>query len=263
MYDFDYTLCDGYMFEYGFLSSFGKDNLKYWEENVDLCVKHNMDNNLGYMYLLKKLANESGIKLTKEHIQKFGGSVKFYKGIESWFKRIADYGEKLGLEVEHYIISSGLKELIESTSIAKDIKRVFASSYAYDENGEAFWPSQVVNYTNKTQYIFRIKKNKIDNLYDSNEVNEYLEKDKKLPYNNMFYFGDGETDIPCMKLVKDKGGCSVCVYSPTKQGAKDFAGKILSDGRVNFVAEADYSEGGEIDKNVKSVLNKLATQAEN
>lgn len=260
MYDFDYTLCRQYMFEYGFLDSFGEESDKYWNENIELCKKHNMDNNLGYMYLLIKLAKSRGIKLTRDYIKSYGKGVEFYDGLDKWFKRICEYGDKLGLEVEHYIISSGLKELIEGTSVAGDVKRIFGSTFAYDENGEAFWPSQVVNYTNKTQYIFRIKKNMIDNLYDSYEVNEYIEKEKKMPYRNMFYFGDGETDIPCMKLVKDKGGCSVCVYSTAKESAKVVAEQILRDGRVNFIAPANYSEGSELDKAIKLELNKIAKQ---
>lgn len=262
MYDFDYTLCKQYMFEYGFLASFGEDADEYWKENVELCKKHNMDNNLGYMYLLIELAKKTGKKLTRDYIKSYGKGIEFYEGLDTWFKRTTEYGKKLGLEVEHYIISSGLKELIEGTSVAGDVKRIFGSTFAYDENGEAFWPAQVVNYTNKTQYIFRIKKNMIDNLYDQYEVNEYIEKEKKMPYRNMFYFGDGETDIPCMKLVKDKGGCSVCVYSLAKDGAKTVAEKILADGRVNFIVPANYSEDSELDKKIKAELDEIAKQTD-
>ncbi|MBQ8749408.1 MAG: haloacid dehalogenase-like hydrolase [Clostridia bacterium] len=258
MYDFDYTLCKGYMFEFGFLESFGEGNEQYWQDNIDLCIKHNMDNNLGYMYLLLEIARRNNVKLTKEYINNFGQSVDLYKGLESWFDRVTEYGKKLGLEVEHYIISSGLKELIDGTKIASKVKRVFASNFAYNEDGEAFWPAQVVNYTNKTQYIFRIKKNMIDNLYDQYEVNEYIEKEKKMPYKNMVFFGDGETDIPCMKLVKDKGGFSVCVYNEEKEECRKTAERIFSEGRVNIMAKADYSENSELDEKVKELLERIA-----
>ncbi|MGN1227760.1 MAG: haloacid dehalogenase-like hydrolase [Christensenellales bacterium] len=258
MYDFDFTLSCGYMFEFGFLDNFKQGSDDYWNDNVRLCKKHNMDNNLGYMYLLLQLAKANNIKLTKEYIKSFGGDIGLYNGLDTWFDRINTYGEKLGLKVEHYIISSGLQELISGTKIAQKIKRIFATNFAYDDNGEAFWPAQVVNYTNKTQYIFRIKKNMIDNLYDQYEVNSYLEQDKKLPYTNMVYFGDGETDIPCMKLVKEKGGFSVCVYNAEKENCKVIAENILRDGRVNIIAKADYSEGSELDEAIKQVLSKIA-----
>lgn len=258
MYDFDYTLINGYMFEFGLLEKLGEENLTYWNANLELCKKHNMDNNLGYMYLLLQTAKKNNVKITRKYLQDYGKVIKFYKGLDTWFKRTTEYGKKLGLEVEHYIISSGLQEIIEGTSIAPDIKRIFATNFAYDENGEAFWPAQVVNYTNKTQYIFRIKKNLIDDLYNQYEVNEYYEKEKKMPYTNMVYFGDGETDIPCMKLIKDKGGFSVCVYSEADPNCKKIADKIYKDGRVNFEVKADYSENSELDKEIKRLLEQLS-----
>lgn len=254
MYDFDYTLSIDYMFEYGFLDNFKVDANKFWEDNQKFAKEQNMDSNLGYLYLLIEYAKKNNIKFTKDYIQKNGKNIKFFKGLDTWFDRINEFGKSLGFEVEHYIISSGLKELIAGSSIAPKIKRIFATTYVYDKNGEAIWPAHAVNYTGKTQYIFRIKKNLIDNLYDQGEVNEYMRDEQKMPYKNMFYFGDGETDIPCMKLVKDKGGNSICVYNEDRPRCKEIAEKIYKDGRVNLYAKADYSEDGELFKSVKQML---------
>ena len=261
MYDFDCTLSPGYMFDFGFLKSFNQDAEKFWKDNQYLSKLHNMDNNLGYLYLLIEYAKQNNIKLTNDYIKSYGENITFFNGLDTWFDKINEYGASLGLKVEHYIISSGLKELIAGTSIAPKIKRIFATNFAYDKNGEAMWPAQVVNYTTKTQYIFRVKKNLIDNLYNQAEVNEFMDKDKKMPYKNMFYFGDGETDIPCMKLVKDKGGHSICVYDETKPWCKEIAQKIYNEGRVNIFAKADYSEDSELFKEIKNMLKEIANQS--
>lgn len=258
MYDFDCTLTPGYMFEFGFLDDFGVDADGFWEDNQRLSKYHNMDNNLGYMYLLIQYAKEKKIKLTYDYIKQFGKNIKFFNGVETWFDMVNEYGAKLGLKVEHYVISSGLKELIAGSSIAPKINRIFATNFAYDKNGNAMWPAQVVNYTGKTQYIFRIKKNLIDNLYNQTEVNVFMDKDKKMPYKNMFYFGDGETDIPCMKLVKDKGGHSICVYNEDIPQCKKIAKKIYNDGRVNLCVKADYSKDGKLFKEIKKMLREIA-----
>lgn len=153
-----------------------------------------------------------------------------------------------------------MTDIIKGSSIAKYFKKIFACSYCYDKNGKPYWPKQAVNYTNKTQYIYRIRKNQLDDLNNSSAVNDFVDEQKKLPYKHMIYLGDGQTDIPCMKLIKSKGGFSVCVYNPQSDHAKSVAEKIYFDGRVNFVAPADYSPQSQLDKTIKSLLNVIANQ---
>ena len=219
-----------------------------------------MDNILAYMYISIKLVKEKKLKITKDEFFNQGKIIEFFEGVESWFKRINDYGASLGLSVEHYIISCGLKEIIDGTKIASEFKRIFACGFAYDEETEEpIWPNQAINYTSKTQYIYRVRKNKLDKLYDAYELNEYVEdRASLLPYSNMIYIGDGETDVPCMKLVKMYGGHSICVYNPNSDKKKKIAQKLYKDGRVNFMSEANYSEGSRIDSIIKDLLNKIS-----
>ena len=258
MYDFDETLCDSYAQHKEFFRRLELNPDNFWTQNHEDCKQSNTDVVLGYMYKFIETAKRKNIVLNQQFLKECGEGITFFKGVEEWFDRINDYGKKKGVEIEHYLISCGIKELIEGSSIASKFKRIFANCYAYNEQGEAYWLSQIVNFTTKTQYIFRIKKNLIDNLADTKEINVKRSKDDQLPYTNMFYFGDGDTDIPCMKVVKDKGGRSVCVFDADSQRKRATAMRILTDGRVNAVAEADYSEGSALDLYVKKAIDRIA-----
>lgn len=260
MYDFDETLAPGNMQEYGFIPNLKISPAEFWNAASDIGEKHNMDSILAYMYTSIRLVKEKKLKINREEFNKQGELISFFEGVETWFKRINEYGKSLGLEVEHYIISCGLKEIVEGTKIAKEFKRIFACSFAYDdETKEPIWASQAVNFTTKTQYIYRIRKNQLDKLYDPYELNEYVEdRESLLPYKNMIYIGDGETDIPCFKTVKKDNGHSICVYNPNSEKKLKIAKKIFKDGRVNFIAPADYRENSKVDNIVKDILNKIA-----
>ena len=257
MYDWDQTLSPKYMSEFGIVEDLGFQNKEYWDYcNINLTKKYNMEGEIAFLYSLIDLAPKKKLKVTRKYLNSIGSKIKFYNGVEDWFDRINAFGKKHGVQVEHYIISSGIFEIIEGSPIFSKFRKVFASSYAYNDKGEAFWPAFSVNYTNKTQYIFRIKKNLIDNINDDGQVNAKFSKSKVLPYKNMIYMGDGLTDIPCMKIIKDNGGNSICVYekgAPSEIKAK----AIKKDGRVSFVAQADYSENSEIDRYIKNVIINL------
>lgn len=158
--------------------------------------------------------------------------------------------------VEHYIISSGLKEMIEGTSIAKKgaFKKIYATSFYCDKNGVAVWPAQVVNYTNKTQFLFRITKGVLD--VNDSKVNDFFsESDLRVPFRNMIYLGDSDTDIPCMKLVKTRGGYSIGVFNPeTNDKTKVY--KMTRDNRIDYFVPADYSENTELDTLIKTIIDK-------
>lgn len=262
MYDFDYTLSPDYMQTYSLLPSLNIDTDRFWSDCTELATAQNMDSVLAYMFLILDYARRKNLPIRYEEMKTQGEKVCYYKGVETWFDRINEYGKSMGLEVEHYVISSGLRELIEGTSIADKFKRIFACSFAYDENNNAYWPKQVVNFTTKTQYIYRIRKNVIDRLFDSKEVNEWVADEDKLPYRQMIYVGDGDTDIACMQLMKDKGGTSICVYDPEVLKAHDTAEKLFFDNRVNFVASADYSQDSRMEIIIKNLLRRTCNDIE-
>ena len=260
MYDFDETLSKGYMQDYSLIPLLGEDKNTFWDKVNEVGHNENMDGVLAYMFVVMQKAREKNINIDVETLKEYGKEIEYFKGVQTWFNRINNYGKQIGLNIEHYIISSGMKEIIEGTTIANNFKKIFACSYCYDKNNQPYWPKQAVNYTNKTQYVFRIRKNQLDDLNSSVGVNAHLEEEKKLPYKHMIYFGDGMTDIPCMKLLKSKGGNSVCVYNPESQRSYNTAKSIYDDGRVNFFAPADYSEGSQLDQLVKKLLNIIADQ---
>ena len=174
-----------------------------------------------------------------------------------WFSRINAYGAGRGIRILHYINSSGLKEIIEGTEIAHEFRRIYACSFLYDIDGVAYWPAVAVNYTNKTQFIFKINKG-VESVFDSKLVNQYIEEDKRpVPFRRMIYVGDGTTDIPCMRLVKNSGGHSIAVYNPEIRNARRELNGLIRDNRVSHVCPADYSEGSEMDTLVKTIIDKI------
>lgn len=257
MYDFDFTLAPGFIQEHKLLKHFNIENNEFWKKSNQIITDYKMDDVLAYMYLIVKSAKENKIKLTRNFLQSCGEGCTYYNGVENWFDRINAYGKKLGLNVEHYIISSATQEVLEGTSIAKHFKKIYGSSFSYDEKGEAFWPGKMIDYTLKTQYIFRIKKGKLDQFNREDSINYKLPTKKTLPYSNMLFLGDGQTDIPSMKIIKDKGGTSFCIYEENEK-SKATAKRIFKDERVNFIAPADYSENSKIDKLVKSQLEIIS-----
>lgn len=200
-YDFDKTLSPDDMQAQGYIQSVGYDVGEFWTESNGLASQNDMDQNLAYMLLMKKKA-AGKLVFTRENLENYGAKVSLFPGVEDWFERIRTYGAEHGVIVEHYIISSGLKEMIEGTSVAKNgaFKRIYASSFYYDSDGVAEWPAQVVNYTNKTQFLFRIEKGVLD-INDPGVNDSFAPDEIRVPFRNMVYIGDSDTDIPCMKLV--------------------------------------------------------------
>ena len=255
-YDFDKTLSPEDMQAQGFIQSINYEVEKFWEESNALATNNDMDQNLAYMYMMAKKSRGKYI-FNKDGLRKKGSEVKLFPGVETWFDRINQYGDEKGVKVEHYIISSGLKEMIEGTSIADKFKKIYASAFYYDEDGVAVWPAQAINYTNKTQFLFRIEKGALD--INDQRVNDFIEPNEyRIPFRNMVYIGDSDTDIPCMKLVNTYGGHSIGVYnSITKDKTKVF--KMLKENRIKYFVAANYNEDSELEQLVKHIIDK--TQA--
>lgn len=256
-YDFDKTLSPNDMQAQGYIQSVGYDVGEFWDEANALARENDMDGNLAYMYKMVVEA-EGSLIFNRKALAEYGAKVKLYKGVEEWFERIRKYGEEHGVIVEHYIISSGLKEMIEGTAMAKSgaFEKVYASSFYFNERGVAKWPAQTVNYTNKTQFLFRIEKGVLD--VNDPGVNDYFPPEKlRVPFRNMVYIGDSDTDIPCMKLVTVNGGHSIGVYDPETQDKAKVL-KMTRDRRIRYFAAADYSDGSDLDSLVKTIIVKTA-----
>ena len=254
IYDFDKTLSPKNMQEFHYISSLGfKDSKDFWAECSKEVKRCNMDSVLAYMMLMLKYNNP----LTKSKLIDEGKYIKLYKGVDTWFKRINAYGRKKGIEVEHYIISSGIKEMIEGTKISKEFKKIYACSYSYDLNEEVKWPAMVVNYTTKTQYLFRINKGVLDETNDFDLNRSTPEEEKYIPFSNMVYFGDGLTDVPSMKVVKNNGGYTVAVYDSISQ-KETLAQELKKDKRATFAFKADYSKDSKIEQAIKGIIDSIA-----
>lgn len=255
-YDFDKTLSPDDMQAQGYIQSIDYEVAEFWKESNELAAKNDMDQNLAYMYMMLR-SSEGKVLFTKDTLRKDGAKVKLFPGVNTWFDRINQYGEEKGVIVEHYIISSGLKEMIEGTEVADKFKKIYASSFYFNEKGVATWPAQVVNYTNKTQFLFRIKKGVLD-INDQN-INAYFEPNEyRVPFRNIVYIGDSDTDIPCMKLVNTNGGHSIGVYnSETKDKSKVF--RMLEENRIKYFAPADYTKDSKLEILLKQIIDRTAS----
>jgi phosphoserine phosphatase len=258
-YDFDGTLAPGNMQEYDFVPAIGMTSKAFWREVNDLTQKHNADQILIYMMHMLDKAQAAQVPVRKENFEAFGRSVTLFDGVADWFNRINAYGKQKGLKVAHYIISSGIREMIEGTPIARKFAAIYASAFVYDHNGVAHWPALAVNYTTKTQFLFRVNKGVL-NVYDNSKINQFIPKeDRPVPFDHMVFIGDGETDIPCFRLVKEQRGHAIAVYKPSTRGARGKAEKLVKEGRVNFIAPANYSEHSDMDRFVKGIIDKVAS----
>jgi len=259
-YDFDGTLVPGYMQNHSFFPTLNvQDPFKeFWPKVKELAKEQNMDEILAYMHLMLKEADYKGISIRREKFVDHGKDIKFFSGVETWFDRINKYADAKNINLKHYIISSGLREMIEGTSIAKKFAAIFASGYMYNQDQIAVWPALAINYTNKTQYIFRINKG-IENSWDNTSLNSYMPGERPVPAKNIIYLGDGETDIPAMKMVNYIGGNSVAVFERGNDRAKKISDELIAQDRAKFSCVADYSENSDLDATIKSLIDKIAT----
>lgn len=255
-YDFDKTLSPDDMQAQGYIQSIEYEVADFWKESNKLASDNDMDQNLAYMYMMAS-KSRGKVLFTKDTLHKDGSKVQLFPGVSTWFDRINEYGKNKGVIVEHYIISSGLKEMIEGTEVADKFKKIYASSFYFDSDGVAVWPAQVVNYTNKTQFLFRIEKGVLD--INDQGVNSFFEPDQyRVPFRNMVYIGDSDTDIPCMKLVNINGGHSIGVYnSETKDKSKVF--RMLDENRIKYFVAADYTEGSKLEQLVHQIIDRTIT----
>ena len=262
VYDFDGTLSPGNMQEFGFIQAVGKTAPEFWTMSDNIAIGQDASNVLAYMKLMFDEAHRNGIRLNRDDFKRFGKHIELFRGVKEWFRLVNDYGEAHGVTIEHYINSSGLKEIIEGSPIASEFKHIFAGSFIYDEKGDAVWPGIAVDYTAKTQFLFKINKG-IFSSRDNKMVNASMADDKKrIPFPHMIYFGDGDTDVPCMKIVGMFGGHSIAVYNPDSESKKATALKLKKQGRVAFATPAVYTADSSTFKVVCAIIDKIKADYE-
>ena len=255
LYDFDKTLCTTDMEDYAFIPSLGMTPREFWSVANGFGHANRMDGILAYMYTMIQESEKRHLPFTRESLREMGRDIVLFPGVQEWFGRINAFGDSQGVQVEHYIISSGLREIIEGSAISGEFKEIYASEFYYDENGHPVWPKLAVNFTAKTQFVYRINKGVLD-VSDDKTLNDSMPDDsKRVPFTNMVYMGDGLSDVPCMKMMRAYGGQAIAVYQDSNRvGVED----LLAKGRVDFIFKADYSEGTALDLTVKNIIRKMA-----
>ncbi len=259
VYDFDGTLAEGNMQEYEFIPSLGMSVEQFWDASDALAQSNDADSVLSYMERMLTSARQVGVPITAERLKKMGRSVNFFEGVEEWFDRINAYALQRGVKLQHYVNSSGIREMVEGTAIASKFHKIYASAFLYDEKGEAYWPAVAINYTNKTQFLFKINKG-IETVHDSRLVNEFSPRESRpIPFERMIFVGDGLTDIPSMRLVHLMGGHSIAVYDPKRSDKKEDMMQLIREKRVHYVCEANYTPSSKMNTLVSSVIDKIST----
>ena len=255
LYDFDKTLCTQDMQNYAFIPSLGMKPAEFWQEANTFGWREHMDGILAYMYTMLRKSREKGLSITREQLVDMGRSIVLFPGVQDWFRRINEFGRTQGVEIEHYILSSGLREIIEGSGISHEFKEIYASEFYYDETGTPVWPKLDVNFTAKTQFVYRINKGVLD-VANDRDLNASMPDDsKRVPFTNMIYVGDGLSDVPCMKMMRSYGGQAIAVYQPESRTAVE---ELLQKGRVDFIFPADYREGTDLENTMKNIIRRMA-----
>jgi hypothetical protein len=258
VYDFDGTLSPKPMQEYAFLPKINTDPQAFWAESNRLAKEHAADPLITYMHLLYKKAKERNIRIDRRDLVAQGRHVEMYPGVEAWFDAIGGYvkehAQSHGVVLRHYLISSGLTEIIEGTSIYKRFHNVFASEYWF-EAYDLPYPKRVITDTGKTQYLFRINKGVEDH---GESINQHMpEAARPIPFANMIYFGDGDTDVPSMAVTRKNGGHAVAVYPSGQAKGKAKCVDLFKAGRCDFFAPADYRTGSDLYKRTCLLLDRI------
>lgn len=265
VYDFDGTLAPRNLPEHTFLPALGiAEPEAFWQAVKEEAQATDGCEILAYMHRLLAVAKAAGVAVTRDLLQEHGRSVPLFAGVDEWFAEIDAYGREQGLAIEHYVISSGILEFIEGCRIYPEFRKVFASAYAYDDAGKAKWPASAINYTNKTQFLFRINKG-IDNVWDNSAINAWRPKrERPIPFERMVFLGDGDTDIPSMKMVRQKGGQAVAVFDPELFEQRKSQGRLerlIAEDRVDYVAAADYTRDSLLRVVVRGILGRMSLRA--
>jgi hypothetical protein len=256
VYDFDGTLSPLSMQEYTIFPELKIDPKVFWPEVKRVTKENEASEVLTYMRLLADRIVQANVAINKTKLGSLGSKIEYFPGVDSWFDRMDKFVKEQTLgyvKLQHYIVSSGLREILQGTSIAKHFEAIFASQYSFDPFGRPVFVDRVITDVSKTQYLFRINKGVL-NLSDS--VNDHMPEDQRpIPFSNMIYIGDGDTDVPSMAVTRKNGGHAFAVHSPGESASK--CELLFRANRVDAYFEADYSTNSRLEIFVKNLLKKL------
>ena len=255
LYDFDKTLCTTDMEDYSFIPALGMTPKEFWGLANQFGQENHMDGLLAYMYTMISECRKRNIRLDRDYLVRCGEAMELFPGVRDWFSRINAFGEELGVTVEHYVLSSGLKEIIEGSGISEEFRKIYACEFFYNEEGLASWPKLDVNFTNKTQFVYRINKGVLDVAEDRKLNDSMPDESKRVSFANMIYIGDGLSDVPCMKMMQAYGGQAIAVYQESNRAGVE---ELLRKGRVDFIFPADYRAGTALENTVRNIIRKMA-----
>jgi len=260
VYDFDGTLAPGNMQEETIFRAYGIDKKKFWAKSQRLVREKGYESTLAYLRLLVSDAAFLKKPLTRAALKKMAAGIPYYPGVnDGYFREISGFMKKIpevgewGITLEHYIVSSGIKEILDGASIRKFFKKIYACEYDY-ENGHPVFPKLVINDTNKTQFLFRINKGKLDHR---ESINRHMPAEaRRVPFSNMIYIGDGITDVPSMTVMHKSGGHAIAVYDPAGNVPREVK-KMIAEQRAEHFAPADFRPNSLLIKILHRTLKQI------
>ena len=262
IYDYDQTLSPTYMQDEALFPVFGINPSHFWQRCGELVREQGFDNELAYMKVLLDCLEMD--RPTNARLRELGERLNFYKGLPEMFVEfqnglLAEEHLELGISVEHYIVSSGLKPLIEGSRLAPYIRKIFGCEFAVDERDRITFPKRVISHTQKTQFLFRINKGMLEMDED---VNDHMAPElRPVPFQNMVYVGDGPTDVPCFTVMRRNGGQAIAVYNPedpTRASFKKCYQLCTHADRVKNIAPSDFRQGSHLRLLLEEMVREIA-----
>jgi len=265
IFDFDETLVEESTS--ALIERLNIDVNNFWSEEVKKLLDEDWDPIPAYMYkLLEYSLQYEDKKITKELLQKHAGDLKYKPGVPEFFDKIKQAVNNIDSQVnlQFFIISSGIGEIIKNSKIAHNFTDIWASDFEYNKkDGQIIFPKKVLSFTDKTRYIFQISKGMYGEKFRGQPyiVNQKVEENSyHIPIKNMIYIGDGLTDIACFSLINKYNGSTFAVYDASNTQAHGKAWQFIKDKRVNNLLSANFTEGSDLYNNILMALNEMIKQ---